>query len=248
MEIIQTTEVRALVDLQKMDTHGDALAARAAAVPVKIAALEAAFEEKKNSMTAAKDALVALQVKKKDLELKIAEAEERIRKHQRDLNAVKENNAFKALLSEIETCQKERDGFETEVLLLMEEVDKAAAVDKTMKGEIKGIEDKKNAEAAVLEAEKKALDAEIAQAAALRAAAAAAITPALVEKYEHLRGRRAGLAIACVHEDPATGKFSCGGCHMSLTPQKMVDVKKKDAFALCADCRRMIFLERTVYG
>ena len=248
MDILHTTEVKALVDLQKLDTASDAVAARAAAVPVKIAALNAAFEEKKNSMNAAKEALTALQVKKKSLELKIAETDERIRKHQRDLNAVKENNAFKALLSEIETCKKERDDVETEVLVLLEEVDKAVVQDRVLKGEIKTIEEKKNAETAVLEAEKKELDAQISAAAAGRAAAAAAITPALLEKYEHLRSRRGGLAVVQAHEEPGSGKFSCGGCHMSLTPQKMVDVKKHDTFAVCADCRRLLYIERTVYG
>jgi len=241
-------EVRALVELQKMDTAGDALAARAAGIPEKIAALNSALEEKKNAMSAAKEALIALQVKKKDLELRIAEADEKMRKHQRDLNAIKENNAFKALLSEMETGKKEKDALETEVLLLLEDIDKASVLDRDMKVEIKALEDKNSAEVEVLEAEKRDLDARLPEAARRRAAAAAAIAPELLEKYEHLRARRAGLAVAQAHEDPNTGKCSCGGCHMALTSQKMVDLRKRDVFAVCADCRRLLYLERTVYG
>ena len=248
MDLLQTVEVKSLVELQRMDTALDSLKERAAAVPVKIAALNTAFENKKNSMSAAREALQALQSKKKERELEIAEAEEGIRKHQRDLNAVKENNAFKALLSEIETCKNKKDALETDVLTLLEEIDLASAEDGRLKAEVKKIEAEKNLEAAALEAEQKELEARIAVAAGARAAAAAAITPELTDKYEHLRSRRAGLAVTEAHEDAKTGKFSCGGCHMGLTPQKVVDVKKHDAFAVCPDCRRWLYLERTVFG
>ncbi|OGS12614.1 MAG: hypothetical protein A2234_05760 [Elusimicrobia bacterium RIFOXYA2_FULL_58_8] len=248
MDLLHTTEVKALVELQRMDTALDVLAGRVAEVPVKIAALDAAFEDKKKSMSAAREALLALQLKKKNQELEIAEAEEGIRKHQRDLNAVKENNAFKALLSEIETCKNKKDALETEVLNSLEAIDLAAAEDARLKAEVRRIETEKNSEVALLEAEKKELEARVAAAAEQRAAAAAAIAPELMEKYEHLRSRRAGLAVAEAHEDAKTGKFSCGGCHMGLTPQKIVDIKKHDAFAVCPDCRRLLYLKRTVFG
>ncbi len=248
MDLLHTIETKALVELQRMDIALDALKARAAAVPVKIAALADAFEAKKNSMSAAREALLALQGKKKNIELEIAEAEEDIRKHQRDLNAVKENNAFKALLSEIETCKNKKDELETQVLTVLEEIDRAAAEDAKLKAEVKQIESVKDSEVAALEAEKKEVEAASAAAAAQRAAAAAAITPELVEKYEGLRSKRAGLAVVLAHEDAHNGKFSCGGCHMGLTPQKMLDLKKHDTFAVCPDCRRWLYLERTVFG
>jgi len=247
MEIIHTIEVKALVELQKMDAVMDAKRAIAAGVPVKIAALNAAFEAKKRSMSAARDALLALQVKKKDCELKIAEADEGIRKHQRELNMVKDNNAFKALLNEIENDKKNKDELETGVLCLLEEIDKASVQDKAIRDEVKKIEETMRAEVSALEAVAKEIADGLEAAKTKRAAAAAALNPELLEKYEDIRANKNGLAVAPVHEDPSSGKFSCGGCHMSLTPQKTLDVKKNDAFAVCADCRRLMYLERTVY-
>jgi len=248
METIHTAEARALAELQKKDSALDAMAARAAAVPKKIAALNAAFEEKKASMGAAREALSALQVRKKDSELKIAEADEGIRKHQRELNLVKDNDAFKALLSEIEHDKAAKDELETGVLVLLEELDKAVVNDRTVQAEVKSIETIMKAEAAALEASGRELAAELETARAARAAAAAAITPDLLQRYEALRAARAGLAVAAAHEDPETGKLSCGGCHMALTPQKTVDVKKQDTLTFCADCRRLMYLEKTLFG
>lgn len=248
METIRTTDAKALAELQKKDTAMDALAAAVAAVPGRLAALEAAFGEKRRSMSAAREALSALQLKKKDAELKLAEAEEGIRKHQRELNMVKDNDAFKALLAEIERDRRIKDEMETAELVLFEEIDRASAADREAQAAVKKAEEAKNAAAAALEASGRELAARLEAARAERAAAAAAIEAALLERYEAIRANRGGVAVAPVHEDPATGKLSCGGCHMSLTPQKAVDVKKQDSFTLCSECRRLMYLERTIYG
>jgi predicted nucleic acid-binding Zn-ribbon protein len=248
METIHTIEAKALVDLQKKDTALAALTARVAEVPVKVAALRKTFEAKKLAMNTARAALTALQVKKKNVELSIAEADESVRKHQRELNQVKDNNVFKALLTEIEHDKKVKDDLETEELGLLEEIDQAAAQDKLIQGEVKVIEGTLNTEIAALEAEGHKLSHELELATAERAAAAAAITPDLVDKYEAIRAGKGSLAIAEAHEDPTNGKLSCGGCHMSMTPQKMLDLKKHDTLTVCGDCRRLMYLEKTIYG
>jgi hypothetical protein len=198
-------------------------------------------------MSAAKEALLALQVKKKNSELKIAEAEEGIRKHQRELNLVKDNNAFKALLSEIENDKKNKDELETGILFLLEEIDKASVQDKVIRDEVKKLETTMQGEISALQASANEIAAGLEAGKAERAAAAAALNPDLLEKYENIRANKNGLAVAPVHEDHETGKLSCGGCHMSLTPQKALDVKKHDALAVCQDCRRLMYMERTVY-
>ena len=248
METIHTIEAKALVELQKKDTALAALAARAAEVPVKIAALRKTFEEKKLAMNTAKAALIGLQAKKKSIELKIGEADEGVRKHQRELNQITDNNVFKALLTEIEHDKKLKDDLETEELGVLEEIDRAAAQDKTIQAEVKVIEGTLNAEISALEAEGHKLAHERELAEAERAAAAAAITPELVEKYDSIRTARGGVALAPAHEDPSNGKLSCGGCHMSMTPQKMLDLKKHDTLTVCSDCRRLMYLEKTIYG
>jgi predicted nucleic acid-binding Zn-ribbon protein len=248
MEILHTPEARALADLQKRDLAIDALKARVADIPVKIKGLNAAFAGKKAAMLAAREAFLSLQSRKKDLELRIAEADEGIRKHQLQLNQVKDNAAFKALLTEIDGDKAAKDELETGVLTLLEEIDKASVQDKALQAEVKVVEDAKNTEVAGLEAAAKEAAAALAAAAAERAAAAAGIDAGLLEKYEAIRGARAGLAVAPVHEEPATGKLTCSGCHMGLTPQKAVDVKKPETFTYCPECRRLMYSEKTLYG
>ncbi len=248
MEIVHTADAGKLAELQKKDSAIAAFKARGAEIPLKIKKLNAAFEEKKASMSAAREALQALQAKKKEMELGIAEADEGIRKHQRELNLVKDNGAFKALLSEIDHDKAAKDALETEVLILLEDIDKASVRDKAIQAEVKVIEASKDSEVSALEAAAREISAGLSGAEKERAAAAGGIDPELLEKYEALRAARGGLAVAEVHEEPATGKLTCSGCHMGLTPQKAVDIRKPDTFAVCAECRRFMYLEKTIFG
>jgi hypothetical protein len=247
MKLIHTTETKSLIDLQTRDLYIDELAAKIGAVPDEINALNRAFEEKKSSMTAARDALMRLQVEKKSRELAIAEKEEEIRKHQRDLNMVKNNDAFKALLAEIESAKKEQGDIETEILGLMEEIDRAVLEDKKLQQEVARLEAEKNLRIKDLEAEKAKCEAELETAKAGRVDFSAKISGEVLEKYEFIRGKRKGLAIARVNEDK-TGKLSCCGCNLGLTVQKIVDIKTPDALVFCDNCLRMIYLEKTVIG
>lgn len=246
MENIKTDEAGALASLQKKDTAIAALSAQAAAVPGRIKALEAALMSRKAALLAGREALATLQLRKKDAELKIAEADEAVRKHQRELNMVKDNDAFKALLSEIEGDKAAKDELETEVLGLLDEMDKAAAREKELAAEFAAEEAKEKAEAAAVAEEGRALAAKLDEARAAREKAAAAISPALMETYEALRASRAGVAVAAVSE--AGGRMSCGGCHMALTPQKALDVTKPGTLVVCPDCRRLMYHEKTLFG
>jgi len=247
MKLMHTTEVRSLIDLQAKDKAVDELAVKIASAPVQIKALEEAFAEKKNLMNATRDTLVKLQVDKKSKELAIAEKEEEIRKHQRDLNVIKDNNAFKAMLGEIERAKKEQDDIETGILGLLEEIDKAVVEDRKLQQEFKKLEEENNLKIKALEASKKDFEIALEAAKAERAEAASKIDATVLEKYEFIREQRKGVAIVRVKEDK-TGKISCGGCNMGLTAQKIVDIKTHNALVFCDDCQRMIYLDKTVYG
>jgi len=248
MALIHTLEARALIALQNKDSALDELQKRLNAVPAGIKALNDAFEERKLTMDTAKQELVRLKLEKKENEIKIAEKDEAVAKHQRELNMVKENSAFKALLAEIDNDKKQKDEIETVVLELLEKIDSASARDKALQEEVKKLEDVKNIKVKELEAGAAQMRAQIEAAKAERAALAAEIGAEVLAQYEFIRSQKQGLAIAKVHEDPSGKKISCGGCNIALTPQKAVDVKRKDVLGVCDNCGRMLYLEKTVFG
>jgi len=247
MALMHSTEIRSLIDLQARDKLIDEISKKIASVPAEIEALNALFNEKKSSMNTARETLLKLQVEKKAREMTIAEKDEEIKKHQRELNMVKDNNAFKALLTEIERAKKDQDDAETAILMLFEAVDKAAGEDKKLQQEVKRLEEDKNQRIVELEAAKKDLEASLAAVKTGRSESAAKIEPEIMEKYEFIKEQRQGLAIVEINEDK-TGKISCGGCNIGLIPQKVVDLKKPDILVFCDNCQRIIYLKKTVYG
>ena len=247
MKLMHTTEVKSIIDLQARDKAIEELAGKVASIPEDILVLNAVFEEKKNALNSARGVLMKLKVDRKAKELSVSEKEEEIRKHQRDLNAIKNNDAYKALQAEIERARKEQDEIETEILRLLDEIDAAAAEDKRLQQEAEELEKENNLRIKTLEEEKKSAEAALVSAKSQRADFASGIGTEVLEKYEFIRAQRKGLAVVRVIEDK-TGRMSCGGCNMALTAQKTVDIRTPDALVFCDNCQRMIYLAKTVYG
>jgi hypothetical protein len=237
--------VKALIGLQALDLSLDSVALGLAAVPVRKAAEEAVFEGKKASLAAARAALTRFRVEKKETELLVAEKEEEIRKHQRDLNQVKTNEAYKALESEIGTAARGKDELETAVLELLEKIDRAAADEKAALASMAALESALKAKLAELDGEAEALKLREAALLEDRLKALAGLPEELLERYKFLRSRLKGQVVLEA-ELRSDGKFSCGGCHMQLLPQEAVDLLKPDAFAVCKDCQRLLYLKKTV--
>ncbi|KAF0127212.1 MAG: Zn-ribbon protein [Elusimicrobia bacterium] len=239
--------VKALIAVQELDLELDKLAAGLAAVPARKAAEEAAFEAQKGALAAAKAELIRLQVEKKSKELLAAEKEEEIRKHQRDLNQIKSNEAYKALENEIAFASREKDEAETAVLELMERIDRAAAAEKAEQAAVNALASSLKGRLAAIDAEAADMGSRADGLRARREALLGGMSADLLERYGFLRDRLRGLVVTEVSGQPGE-KLSCGGCHMRLRPQEEVDLLKPEGFAICGECRRLMYLRTTIFG
>ncbi|MBI4656645.1 MAG: hypothetical protein HY746_07860 [Elusimicrobia bacterium] len=243
---VMTGNIGPLIELQKKDSAIDDLTAQIREIPETIQRLNAEFEEKKGVLSAQKNAIAVLNVSKKNKEIYLMEKEEQIKKHQLELNLVKDNAAFKALLAEIDNAKKETDVLETEILNLLEEIDKASSREKNLQVEFKTMDEQKNLEIKKLEEQKKTLEEQLAVLQKERTEFIAGLEEPVLSRYDYIRKQRNGLAVTAVKEDEKTDKYACGGCNMLLTPQTCVDIKKRDIIVTCENCQRMIYLSNTV--
>ncbi|MCG2724915.1 MAG: hypothetical protein L6420_01445 [Elusimicrobia bacterium] len=244
MSGIHTIETKLLVELQEKDSSIDAMNRKINFFPEEIASINEKFEEKKRAMEESKNLLFQIQVEKKDKEISMAQKEEDIKKHQRELNLVKENNAFKALLTEIERDKEEKDILETEILVLLEKIDKATIEDKKNREEFKKKEEEKSLKIKEIDDLKIKCEAELEIMVKERGELAAKISEDMILKYEHIRDKK-GNAIVEAKEE--SGKYFCGGCNIALVPQRVVDVKKKDFLGVCDNCQRMLYFKKVVF-
>lgn len=227
--------LQALIALQEKDAGLDKIEAEMNKIPIEIAALKVGLEKEKTQLNDAKAKTVALEKKKKEKELELAGKEEAARKHGSELNSVKTNEAFKALQKEIEAAKQAGSAIETEILVLMDEVDASRRQEKAAAAELKGVEEKVKAQIAALEAELSQVKARFEAARAAREESAVPVPAEAMKIYDHIRGR--GKKDAVVPIDGNT----CSACRVILAPQVIVEATKAKNLVSCESCQRILY-------
>ncbi len=227
--------LQALVALQQKDKHLDLIQAEIDAVPPRIAALKADLEGEKKHMNDAKAKIVELEKKKKSKELDVAAQEEAARKHTGQLNELKSNDAYKAMQQEIEKEKAKAGDIETEILQIMEDIDKAKQEEKAATAEFKKTEDFSKKDLEKLEAEMSHAKGRFETAKVERDATAAAVAPSEMKVYNHIRGRGKPDAVV-----PIVGGH-CGSCQITLTPGLTLEVAKMKSLVTCESCQRILY-------
>jgi predicted nucleic acid-binding Zn-ribbon protein len=203
-----------------------ALAPRRAKIQDDQKALLSAFEESKKS-------LVQAQLDRKKMEAESEAKDQVVRKHTGELNSVKSNDAYKALLTEIENAKREKAVIEDKTLELMEAQDRLqkelSAREKTLDADKAELARK----AAAVDAEEKAADEAIAARSAERDAFAATLPADAVRRYDAVRRGRAEAEVK---------DMICQGCRRRLTADVVNSVMKAKDVVNCESCSRILYI------
>ncbi len=229
-------ELSFLVTLQQHDAAIDELNEKAAAFDPQIQNKNKQVEALKTNLKIAKDALSSHQVRKKQLEMDVDTKEKLVQKHQGELNGLKSNDAYKAMLEEIKAAKDAVVKIEDEILSLMEAVDVDDKKYKELEKKFKTDEAALKSEAQKIESEKIAALELVKKKQEERDAFAKTVPSTLLSQYDVIREKGGGLAIVPMVRN------SCGGCHMSLTTNKANEVKKAKTMVLCDSCSRILYL------
>jgi predicted nucleic acid-binding Zn-ribbon protein len=134
---------------------------------------------------------------------------------------------------EVQSLKGQKGAMEERVLLLLEKVDPAREALAAVDAEIATVTAEKKRLEAIIKAEWKKIDAELARKEERKKQAMIPIPEDMVEMYEKLRGIKDGVAI---------GRFEngiCGGCHMTLSSAEQAEALAGDP-PRCVHCRRIL--------
>ncbi len=224
-----------LLPLQELDLKIEACRLRELEIPKQ----KSKFDVQKKRLAAELDerdkASKALQLEQKECEKDIEQKQAQILKYKNQLNTVKKNEEYQALLHEIDMIEKQIGVKEERILVLMDEIDAA---------KMRLSEDKKriDLELKQITAHCAEIDAELSEAEksrkeleTQREPILAAADPALVSKYNRIRAaKKTGAAIV-----PMNGN-TCSGCNMSVTAQAVNEILGGKVHA-CAHCGRLLY-------
>ena len=228
-------KLKALYDLQCVDSEIDQLRIVRGELPVEIQDLEdeiARLEARLEKFEEEKSILKADQKAKK---VAIKNSEELIVRYKKQLENIKNNREFTSLTKELEfqeleiqLSDKRTNEIKAKVLMKDEVI---ASTTEDLNENKEDLEGKKSELAEITaetEKEEKALIKK-------SKSSQKKIDDRLLSSYERIRGSvRNGLALVSVDRD------ACGGCFNKIPPQRQLDIKLHKKIIVCEHCGRIL--------
>jgi hypothetical protein len=228
------TDLEKLVELQKVDLELARLNAQLAAIPKTIARIEAQLASALKRVDDARNVIKAGETAKRQHEQEIQSLNEKILKFRGQSSSIKNNEQYKALLSEIAHAEGEIAGYEEKILEVMMTAD-------SLQSQRAAAEAALNAESAEVERQKleTAKLGDVDRAAAAQAKARSTelrkdVDETLLATYDRILKSR-GYAVAEVLEG------RCTACHVSLRPQVMSNIRAAQEIVHCDSCGRLLY-------
>jgi hypothetical protein len=224
-----------IIELQRLDTEIHNASLVLEGIPRLVQDVDKRIQATTKLVADAKDKMSQNQKKRRDLETEVKDLKVQIGKYKRQLNEVKTNKEYTALLHEIEESQRRIDTFEEAIIAEM-----LAADD--VEEEIKAALHRQGQEEEVLKKEKIILDEKLKETEARFAALdkeREALLPRIpreqIRLYEAIYQKKGGTALS-----PVTGDF-CAMCHMRVRPQMLNEIRDRVKVILCEACGRILY-------
>lgn len=233
-------EQRRLLDLQALDSRGDALDQQwrthpAVQVLIDLAERAQTLEE---ARAAADEAVQAVRARVRAAEREADDIRAKQAKDQKrmDAGAVSSPRELESLQHEIATLQTRLDTVETTELEAMEELDEAEAVLAEVVSDLAGVSDEQGRHEHELSEARSGIDVEREALAADRAEVLAEVSDALLKQYERSRSQHGGVGVGALRHG------RCEGCRLTLTPADLArfHAAPPDELLRCEECGRLL--------
>lgn len=170
-----------------------------------------------------------------EVEAEVQRLEEGIKASRQRLMDIAKELELKAMLKEIAFREDQRDQKETrllELLDLMEAKNQALSEKDRELQSLRAEYERRSQEVAQQVAE---LEKQRASLEEKRTALRQGLPPQVLKRYEFIRSRRNGSAIAEVRQGV------CLACHMNILPQQFIDLQRGQELIQCPHCQRILY-------
>jgi predicted nucleic acid-binding Zn-ribbon protein len=213
-------------ELVALQTDYDGLPAHRERIEAERSACDAQLE-------AAKQALQAAQAGMRKAEGFLQDKEALLQRLENQQFQVKSNDAYTALLREMDQARESISEHETRILEHMDAIERS-------RGQLAELEKHAAETHSRLEAERRAIDArdaectsEIARLQTLRGEVRPGVERDLLAHYERVAKRRRPSVILVREE-------RCGGCRVGIPPQSFIDILRAEVIVTCGNCSRIL--------
>ena len=227
----------ALLELQSLDIRHLELADRGEEIPRRRAEVARDITTLETEKREREEALERARLDRRARESELETEQQRRARYEQQLNQVKTNVAYSALLTEIQGAKRNIGQLEEAVLELM--ADRESHEGRLAEIETELAEKRRSAagELQALDEEAAELAMRLEQVRSRREGLTARIEPALYRMYDRLRRGRRFPALV-----PLRGQ-ACGSCHGRLPPQIVREITHEGTLHPCEGCGVLIYAE-----
>ena len=229
-------DLRQLVRLQHVADELYTAEAEHGALPERRAALAAERERAQERVAEAQQAVEEAEADQRRAEAELQDRQALREKLLAQQPQVKSNEAYTALLHEIETTETAISEAETRILEAMESIDAAGGERADAEAAGKKVLDRVEADERTLDERERALDARIAELRAARAELLDGLAAELRRQYERIETRQRPAVTAVRRE-------ICQGCRVNIPPQLQIELLEGSRLITCNHCHRILIHE-----
>jgi predicted nucleic acid-binding Zn-ribbon protein len=235
LEISIEAKLRALFELQQVDTETDKIKILRGELPLEVQDLEDDIAGLETRIRNYEEEVKSLEHNVAAKKLDITNSEALIKKYEEQQKNVRNNREFDSLSKEmefqnleIELARKKISEFNAELSSKKESILESTEILNERKDDL---DSKKNELDEIVSDTKKEEETLFNKSATIQKI----IEPRLLTAYKRIRGNaRNGLAVVSVERD------ACGGCFNKIPPQRQLDIRSRKKIIVCEYCGRIL--------
>ncbi len=224
-----------LLELQKIDNEIDKIERQKAFGPARVKELDAEIEKYRLVFESKNSAFEELQKQRREKDRKLQLQQSQLQKYKSQRNSVKTNKEYTALEFQISELEDANSKIEDEIIELMINIDKTNDELDQARKEMEAQENILKKKKEEILSEIKELDRQIGEWNNKRVDFVGKISSSLMIRYENWRKRRGGSLVSVIE-----GQV-CGSCRLTLPPQLINEVRKKERLYTCNSCGRILY-------
>lgn len=228
-------ELEALLQLQTEDDVVDAIVVRIDGIAPRLAALDAERAKAARQLEQALGQLQAAERKQREMAQLVAEHRQRQERNVAQLDLVKRMKEATAAMSQVEAGKKMLLDGENDLRELEHRVDAIRQATAAHREALADFDATQGEKRSAIDAERHALEAELAAARGARDSVARGVPPAMRSLYDRIRSRRHTQVIFAIHDG------ACGSCDTAIPVQRRNQMHARGTLESCEGCGMLLY-------
>lgn len=235
VEISVEAKLRALFELQQVDSEVDKIKILRGELPLEVQDLEDEIAGLETRIHNYEEEVEVLEQNVNTKKQEIVNAESLIKKYEEQQKNVRNNREFDSLSKEIEfqtleieLCRKKINEFSSDLEAKTAQIKESKEIFDERKNDLESKKNELNEIVSDTQKEEEQLKNKSADFQKI-------IEPRLLTAYKRIRSNaRNGLAVVTIERD------ACGGCFNKIPPQRQLDIKSRKKIIVCEYCGRIL--------